>query len=91
MTTGRGGDGGGGGGGGTAAPPYGAEQLRAAEEVCFRHVEALVVLFSRISDIENVRFDYLLGHAGYDVDGNKHITADDLARLRTRLFLLCVF
>ena len=36
----------------------------------YHRVEALVAMFSRITDIEFVSFDRLLGHNGYDQDGN---------------------
>ena len=36
----------------------------------YHRVEALVALFARITDIEYVSFDRLLGHNGYDQDGN---------------------
>ena len=36
----------------------------------YHRVEALVAIFSRITDMECVSFDRLLGHNGYDQDGN---------------------
>ena len=45
-------------------------QYRPITEVGMAHVEALVVLFACITDVEAVRFDYLLGHLQYDTDGD---------------------
>jgi hypothetical protein len=44
-------------------------------------VEALVTMFSRITDLENVRFDRLLGFEGYDRDGNHYVSAEELKKM----------
>ena len=48
---------------------------RPLNQVCLAHVEALVIMFTVITDLENVRFDYLLGHKSYDQDGNHFVSA----------------
>ena len=56
----------------------------------YHRVAALVVLFGRITDIENVAFDRLLGHNGYDQDGNHMVSSQELEQCRTEPFpLLC--
>lgn len=57
------------------------------DEVCEAHVLALVTLFSCITDMEGVRFDYLLGHLQYDTDGNHFVTPEELQALRSSPFL----
>lgn len=46
------------------------------------HVEALVILFAVITDLERVNFPQLLGHTTYDKDGNHIVDWDELRALR---------
>ena len=46
------------------------------------HVEALVILFAVITDIECVKFAELLGHTTYDKDGNHVVDWNELKALR---------
>lgn len=48
----------------------------------WHHVEAIVIMFSRITDIENLDVATLLGHKTFDKDGNGWITEEELAQLR---------
>ena len=47
------------------------------------HVDAIVTMFSRITDIENLDVGKLLGHRTFDSDGNGWITEDELAELNS--------
>jgi Ran GTPase-activating protein (RanGAP) involved in mRNA processing and transport len=47
------------------------------------HVEAIVIMFSRITDIENLDVSSMLGHTTFDKDGNGWITEDELAELKS--------
>ena len=47
------------------------------------HVDAIVTMFSRITDIENLDVGQLLGHKTFDSDGNGWITEDELAELNS--------
>ena len=61
-----------------------------SKKTAYHRVEALVVLFSRITDIENIFFDRLLGHTGYDQDGNHMVTVEELEAMQDEPFpLLC--
>jgi hypothetical protein len=51
------------------------------EEHADDYEEVLVTCFSRITDLENVDFAALLGHKGYDADGNRLVTPDELRAL----------
>lgn len=46
------------------------------------HVEALVILFAVILDLERVNFPQVLGHTTYDRDGNHFVDWDELKELR---------
>ena len=66
-------------------------QLRPKDQVCDSHVEALVTLFSRITDIEKTRFDYLLGHQQFDDDGNHFVSEEELEALRGTPYLVLLY
>ena len=67
---------------------FSSEQVKQILEVIdegpakYGHVEALVILFAVITDIERVEFPKLLGHVTYDKDGNHIVDWDELAELR---------
>eukprot|EP01051_Picozoa_sp_SAG22_P010012 SAG22_NODE_875_length_6716_cov_2.927006_3_plen_379_part_00 len=50
-------------------------------------VEALVVLFARVTDFENLRCDKLLNFKGYDRDGNHYVSAIELEKLASDPFV----
>ena len=58
-----------------------AEDVLVNTAVGLRHVELLITLFSRVSDLENMDLRSLLGHTTYDADGNHFVTADELAAI----------
>ena len=47
------------------------------------HVEAICIMFSRITDIETLDAGSLLHHQTFDKDGNGWITEDELAELKS--------
>ena len=67
---------------------YSSQQLNAILEVIDAgpekkaHVEALVILFAVITDIERVNFPEILGHTTYDKDGNHLVDWNELKALK---------
>ena len=47
----------------------------------FFHVDVMVILFARITDMECVHWHSLMGHVSFDKDGNNFVEGSELARI----------